>query len=1013
MTASSLDSFKSEVERLVRSFERDRRSIQQDGMNEADLRIQYLDPFFAALGWDVGNRALAPFASREVLVEPPHRMRGASRRPDYLFRVGGIDKFICEAKRPFDNVERHFFQAQNYVYNLRLWFGVLSDFERFIVFLVGAQPKADRPFPPLEGWRLSFWEYIDSAEKIWENFSRDAVADGALDRLAHNAAKVYRAGRQGWLIKPERTQRIDGKFLSFLEDERASLAKGLRATNDIAWTTQTLTEATQKIIDRLLFQRICEDRHIDVGRPLTKTLTDWEERRRIDGQLWPSVSENFDYLKGTFNGGLYGKIGDQRHLIDEITVPDRWLADFVEELTAEDSPYLFSVMPVEILGSVYERFLGSIVLPTGKVEPKPEVRKAGGVYYTPKYVVDFIVRQTVGALTKGKAPSDVAKIRILDPACGSGSFLIGAFEQFCDYYLSWLLANPGDRERAKCFEVHGDLLLTTGFKRQILKRHIFGVDIDPQAVEVTQMSLYLKVLEGETHESLVKDHTLFPTETYLPDLDSNIKCGNSLISTDAASDFHGTAAELAELKPFNWNLEFGSIIRSGGFDAVIGNPPYLNVDDTWGKRDYRLEYLRTRYSEVYADKTDILFYFLQRGLTLSKNRLGFIVSRAYLEAFKAERLRTWLSKNTSGVTVVDFQNQRIFENVGITTCITLLSKKSAHNAMFYRAQQDEHEEVPLESALGDTSKFEQIAVASKKLGGNPWLYGSASDEAVIAKIDGKHPKLGTVLIIGQGMQTGRNDVFGTLPESVVHEWHIPKKFWRWRARNSDIQPWVILKSDEVLLYLEDAATFSALPEKVQAHLNRHKAELKERAAFTRGDCDWWRYTWPLHKEHFHRDKLFCPYLAQTNRFALDTSGRYLGLTDTTVIFNGDQPEDIRYFLALVNSRILTWRFRFIGKLKSNGIREYFWNSISKLPIPRLDLSQVAQKKLHDSIIEEAQRIIDLTRDYAAASTQEKISIDRTLKPVQESLETKIAGLYDLSETERSLIDKVVVPIEPE
>jgi len=214
-------SFKVELKRLVEAFDRDKHSIRLDGMNEADLRVQFLDPFFSALGWDVGNRALTPYALREVLAEPASTVRGVSRRPDYLFRVGGIDKFICEAKKPFDHIDRHFFQTQNYVYNLRLWFGVLSDFEHFIVFLVGAQPSNDRPFPPLEGWRLSFWQYPDSAAKIWDHFSHHAVAEGALDRLAHQAAKSYRAGKQGWLIKPERTQRIDGKFLSFLEDQRA------------------------------------------------------------------------------------------------------------------------------------------------------------------------------------------------------------------------------------------------------------------------------------------------------------------------------------------------------------------------------------------------------------------------------------------------------------------------------------------------------------------------------------------------------------------------------------------------------------------------------------------------------------------------------------------------------------------------------------------------------------------------------------------------------------------------
>lgn len=1011
MERANFTSFRSEVNRLVEAFERDKELIRLNGMNETTLRGQFLDPFFSALGWDVGNRELKPFALREVLVEPASTVQGVSRRPDYLFRVGGIDKFICEAKKPFDHIDRHFFQTQNYVYNLRLWFGVLSDFEHFIVFLVGAQPSSDRPFPPLEGWRISYWQYSDLSTKLWDHFSYDAVADGALDRLAHTAAKSYRAGKQGWLIKPDRTQRIDGKFLSFLEDQRSRLAEGLKLANNHSWTTQTLTEATQKIIDRLLFQRICEDRHIDVGTSLNGTLEAWESRKSVKGQLWPSIVSNFKFFKGAFNGGLFGKKDDPPHLVDGLSVPDDWLADFLDTLTADDSPYLFSVIPVEILGSVYERFLGSVVLPSGKVEPKPEVRKAGGVYYTPRHVVDFIVTKTLSPLLADKTPEQVFKLRVLDPACGSGSFLLDAFERLCEYHVSWLLKHPADQSPDKCYKTKGpdllssgDLRLTTGFKRKILKSNIFGVDIDPQAVEVTQMSLYLKVLEGETHESLENDHLLFPKETYLPDLDANIKCGNSLVGPDALDDFSGSASELVALKPFDWGKEFKSILKDGGFDIVIGNPPYLNVDDSWGKKDYRLHYLKTRYTDVYTDKTDILFYFFHRAVSLSKNKVAFIVSRAFLEAFKAEKLRGWLADQSKHIEIVDFQNQLVFENVGITTCITLLSKVGKKDDMiFYRALTSEHLERPLDPVIHDKARFARIVVPFNKVGKESWLFGEESDEALLQKIDGANPKLGDILTLGQGMQTGLNKVFGSLPPSVIKDWKLPKTMWRWRARNSDIKKWVIEPSDEVLLYLEDVPTFSKLPDAIKSYLKKHKSELQERAAFVRGDCEWWKYTWPLHKELYGKQRILCPFLASTNRFALEHSGRSIGLTDTTVIFDGDQPEDIRYFIALLNSQVLTWRFTFIGKLKSNGIREYFWNSISKMPIPRPDLSQAPNKRRHDQIVEWVRKIVELSEQRNTASAQEIIAINRAIDTLEEQLESAVADVFDLTPEERKHI----------
>ena len=218
------------------------------------------------------------------------------------------------------------------------------------------------------------------------------------------------------------------------------------------------------------------------------------------------------------------------------------------------STYLFGIIPVDILGSVYERFLGSVVLPDGTVEQKPEVRKAGGVYYTPKAVVNYIVENTVGKVLEGKSPSEVRRLRVLDPACGSGSFLLRAFERICEYHVHWYTTHVEDRDKRRCFlDANGDIRLTTGYKRSILINNIFGVDIDPQAVEVTQMSLYLKVLEGETSQTLENDHRLFPEETYLPDLDNNIKCGNSLVSSDIALELGDDDARLNWINPFDWN----------------------------------------------------------------------------------------------------------------------------------------------------------------------------------------------------------------------------------------------------------------------------------------------------------------------------------------------------------------------------------------------------------------------------------------------------------------------------
>ena len=1001
MSELGLLSFREQLNRLIHAFGRDRSRIALGGFSEADLRIQYLDPFFTALGWDVGNRALKPFYDREVVVEPPQRIQGRSRRPDYVFRVGGIDKFLCEAKRPFEHAtQRHFYQVQNYVYHMKLWIGVLSDFDSFTVFLVGSQPSKDNPFPPVEGWQFGFQQYGDQADRIWEFFSRDNVAQGSLDRLAQSTAKIYRAGKQGWLIRPERNKQIDEQFLRFLEDQRASLARTLHRSSGRALSGDELTEAVQKILDRLLFQRISEDRNIDVGRTLGSVLADWERTGRIRGALWSAIVSNFGHMRRTFNGGLYGKPGDEPHFVERLRFDESWLAGFLDEIAGEDSRYLFSIIPVAILGNVYERFLGSVATATGRIEQKPEVRKAGGVYYTPEIVVKQIVEETVGRLIEGRSPDQLRTFRVLDPACGSGSFLIAAFERLCRHHLSWFAANPNQQEGDACYQSQpGDLRLTTGYKRKILLRSIFGVDVDPQAVEVTQMSLYLKVLEDETTESLNADHRLFPRETYLPDLDKNIKCGNSLIEPRLALDLQDGTLDPVAVHAFDWRREFPKIVPSGGFDVVIGNPPYYSIEKTWGKGDPRIEYLKANYSDVYQDRSDILFYFLKRGCSLAKTDCCFIVSRAFLEAHKARNLRSWLGKKAPPRTIIDFANKRIFEGVGIATAIVALQKGSREqDCEIYRSRRTALDPRPLSAQLSDSREYYHLTTSERSFGGNPWVFTTPSEQALIERIDNGRVPAGRLLLIGQGMQTGRNDIFGGLTVSIAKEWKLQKGAWYRRARNSQIQRWHIEPTDEILLFPNAFDQLKDVPTEMRRYLESYRRELRERAACLRGDCLWWQYTWPLPFERYGENRILSPYLAGRNRFALDQRREFLGLTDTIVLFQSCGLHDIRYYLALLNSNVLTWRFRFIGKLKGGGIREYFPNSVARIPIHVIDRSVGTQVSIHNELVDCASRLIQLRSDYDG-STAKRAAKQASIDALELKVDELVCQLYGISDTD--------------
>ncbi len=385
-------------------------------------------------------------------------------------------------------------------------------------------------------------EYLENAEKLWD-FSRERVAAGSLDALL---PKIRRA--------PHLRKQVDEVFLDEMTGWREELAKDIHKQNP-ALTAKQLNEVVQRLLDRIVFIRIAEDRHVIEKRQLAEVVEEWETH----GGKFPIfdwLNALFHKINDDFNGEIF-----KPHLSEEIQIDSEILARIIKRLYPPKSPYRFDVIGVELLGSIYERYLGNTIRLTPKqvrVEEKPEVRKAGGVYYTPKYIVDYIVKNTVGKIIEGKSPKQIEKIRILDPACGSGSFLIGAFQCLIDYHTQWYLEHPEqevrhahpsfDFMREVRTDPDGAKRLSVYRKAKILRNNLFGVDIDPQAVEITMMSLYLKALEGEQSQLPPKQHLL-------PELKYNIMCGNSLIGPDIYDQGVLFADEERDrINAFDWNF---------------------------------------------------------------------------------------------------------------------------------------------------------------------------------------------------------------------------------------------------------------------------------------------------------------------------------------------------------------------------------------------------------------------------------------------------------------------------
>jgi len=1019
---ATFEVFKATLVDLVSAFDADGGSARE--LDEANLRLNYLDEFFTALGWDVGNKQRVPPFARDVVVEPPSQLHVGRKRPDYLFRVNGIDKFICEAKRPRTNIEQHYFQVQNYVYNLKLWIGVLFNFEFLIVFVVGGQPDRERPFAPPPGWRLYYSQFVNSAQGIWDLFSREQVEGGSLERFAQSLPKVARKGQQGWLLKPDKNRTVDNDFLNYLEFERERLGRLLHNQNPNGpnargrgWTGRELTEAAQVIIDRILFQRVCEDRAIDVGRQLKRMADEWANTRNNQNRLWPALVANFKHLKLTFNGGIYGKHGEDDHFVDRLMVDDRWLSDFIDHLSSDDSTYIFSIMPVEILGSVYERFLGSVITADGDVEPKPEVRHAGGVYYTPSYIVDFIVEKTIGELLVGKTKADVDRLRILDPSCGSGSFLLRAFERLCEFYVSWFIEHPEDQKADYCYiDKQKNLRLTTGFKRNVLTRSIYGVDLDPQAVEVTQMSLYLKVLEGETRESLDKDHTLFPTETYLPDLGDNVKSGNSLIGLDSLRAIRDQSEVVERVRPFDWEREFPRQMKSGGFDVVIGNPPYVSIQTMMGWAPYEVGYLKAHYKTADTGNFDLYVTFVEKGLSLLKKsgRMGFILPNKFFTTDYGESLREILTAKSSVKEIVDFEHDQVFDGATTYTCLLFLAGKPASSVRVRTANA---------SPGIDASPTFEVHLAK---GRQPWLLQPKEVRSLIEKLDRCGSTLGDMKVsIARGSSSGADPIFCLLEEGnrlttragrevdieagILRTPIFATDFARYDFRGGNgekiIFPYDVSSAGYKLL---SPRNLKASFPKAYKYLLANKKRLIERKQYQA----WYSFSAPRSLDVHESADFIVPLLANKGTFSpYPSKGKFCLMASGGFSLSFDKTlgnEERAYILGLLNSKLLFWRLRKLSNKFSGGWITCTKQYVSKLPIAKFGRATSADRKLQERIAEESKSLMIAYSKLRTSSARadEALSV-RMIDNAENAIDMAVYDLYKVTDAERSIVEAAV------
>ena len=680
---ATIDQGKQDVARLCQHFTTNQHAFLAPGVKEADIRQSLINPFFEALGWDVSNKAMKAPQYREVILEDSLDVEGHQKAPDYTFRVGVLRKFYAEAKKCAVNIGADTgpaFQLRRYGFSGNLTLSILTNFEELGVYDCTRRPRPSDKASYDRVQYFRFDEYPDRWGELWDVFSCEAVWSGAFDQYAESKRK-------------RGTSEVDAEFLKEMEGWRDVLARNVAIRNQHL-SPDDLNDAVQRTIDRVVFLRMAEDRALEPYEQLLKLC----ERPDIYARFMHDLCRRAD---GKYNSGLFhfqkesGVSEDPDRITLKLAVDDRVFKPILESLYFEHgSPYHFGVLPVEILGTIYERFLGNVIRLTAghqaKVEEKPEVRKAGGVYYTPAYIVDYIVKHTVGRQIERRSPAQLAgnkdelPFRVLDMACGSGSFLLGAFQCLLDHCLGWYVEHKPENFKKAVYQDprNGHWRLMVEEKKRILTTHIFGVDIDLQAVEVTKLSLLLKVLEGETDQSLSLSQLAFGDRA-LPNLADNIKWGNSLIGPDYfTGNLARDAGEMKNVNAFDWKQGFPDAMEAGGFDCIIGNPPYVRVRTFKELYPAQAEYLEAHY-RCAVHVWDIYLLFFEQGVRLTRQNgaISLIVPIQTLHQPNCESLRRYLLESTRIHELADLSHLRVFEGAIVKNCILTCDKGDPHGSI--------------------------------------------------------------------------------------------------------------------------------------------------------------------------------------------------------------------------------------------------------------------------------------------------------------------------------------------
>lgn len=880
-----------EIRRLLKKYDEIAKEDKIGKYNEEMTKKDFILPLFRALGWNVED-------SNEVTAEE----KISKKRVDYGFRIDGIPKFFLEAKSlkvDLDD-EKFFEQAISYAWHKGCTWAVLTDFEA--VKILNAEWKAAN-YLQSHFTTIRSREFLKRFDELWL-LSKDSFEQGLLDKEAEK-----------WGKKSKKTS-IDKQLLADFTRFRGMLSRSITKLNQSKnLTEEELDESVQRILDRLIFIRNCEDRELE-AKTLISGLREWRSKGR--GQLVKSMRQVFDYFNKEYNSKIFAE-----HLCDHLEIEDAVLYEVAMGLyyTKEkffSISYDFSAIDADVLGNIYEQYLSHILKKTEKRAKLTESRihrKKQGIYYTPTYIVDYIVRNTLGELLKDKR-TVALKIRVLDPACGSGSFLIKAFDILNEYYRS-----EKDYTQTR-------LDFKTGIpftkKVRILQNNIFGVDLDKQAVEIAQLNLLLKIAEKGRR---------------LPFLEQNIKCGNSLIDDK----------KIVGNKAFKWKEEFEEIMKEGGFDVVIGNPPYVPIEMFSEKE-------KNHYFESYKSpyrKFDTSMLFIEKAITLLKDGgyLGVIVPLTWQTGENYIRFREVIFSKCSIKCVINLPFD-VFQDAYVDTGIFILQKGKKEKSRFIAYSYDKKKNIQ----RVDDSKCQNIEQQfvddepKKKVFTNRFVY------TLMKKMKKNSVLLGEITNSCQGVVVSKFEI----SDSRINESY--KKLLTKGAGDRyslQIQETKYIDYDKVMRLYRYYSQPRIFIRRIVNRQNRLMAFYLEEPLITKKDYN--------------------PFIVTNRKY------------------------NILYLLGLINSKLFSYIYVNSSALAlKDDFRQTTLSELRKLPI------KISSEKYTETVINLVRKMQSLNERFNEIGdklTDERTRIENEIKKTDGQIDELVYKIYGITEAEKQIIEE--------